>query len=368
MCNEIFKLENDNHIVRLKKNNGFIEAGYRKNTLVNCLIGFNDLGDYKYEVEKIDNILNLESKPDIISDLSTKKIKTKDSIWYKVANHTPFVSATLPIYLIENKRISIDKNELLEIIIEQMENGVGLITIHPTATKEIFEKAKNRMIPVTSRGGGIVIKDLIANDFSEDNIYLKILSEIIVHAQKNNVVLSLGTTFRSGNIFDCNDDAQKMELELQIKLANIISEYNVGVIIEAPGHARPSDIMKISSNLKKAGFPVMPLGPIPTDIATGMDHIAAAIGATLMGISGCVDIISAVTREEHTGGRPTVESITEAINTAKIAAHIIDIHNINDINMDMIVAENRAKNRTCIVGKETKYCDRCNLLCPLSIR
>lgn len=46
----------------------------------------------------------------------------------------------------------------------------------------------------------------------------------------------------------------------------------------------------------------MPLGPIPTDIAIGMDHIAAAIGATIMGIEGCANIISTVTREEHTGG------------------------------------------------------------------
>lgn len=27
----------------------------------------------------------------------------------------------------------------------------------------------------------------------------------------------------------------------------------------------------------------MPLGPIPTDCAVGMDHIATAIGASLMG-------------------------------------------------------------------------------------
>lgn len=368
MRDEIFGVENNNHIVRLKKNDGFIEAGYGKNTLVNCLIGFNNLVDYKYEIEKINNIMNVQEKPNIISDLSTKRIKSKDSIWYKIANETPFVSATLPIYLIENKNNVIDKNELLEIIIEQMENGVGLITIHPTANKEIFEKARKRMVPVTSRGGGMVVKDLLANDFLEENVYLKILPEIISYAQKNNVALSLGTTFRSGNIFDCNDEAQRMELELQIKLANFISEHNVGVIIEAPGHARPNDIFKISSILKRAGFPIMPLGPIPTDTATGMDHITAAIGATLMGIEGSVDIISAVTREEHTGGRPTIESTIEAIKTAKIAAHIIDIHNINDTNIDMIVAEERAKTSTCIVGKGTKYCDRCKELCPLSIR
>ncbi|MCQ7013136.1 phosphomethylpyrimidine synthase ThiC, partial [Clostridioides difficile] len=71
----------------------------------------------------------------------------------------------------------------LDIIIEQMENGVGMITIHPTANKQIFEDSKNRMVPVTSRGGGMVIQDLISKNFSEDNVYLKILPEIIKYAQ-----------------------------------------------------------------------------------------------------------------------------------------------------------------------------------------
>ncbi|MCB2300887.1 phosphomethylpyrimidine synthase ThiC [Clostridium tagluense] len=345
-----------------------IEVGHGKNTSVNCLIGFNSLSDCEYEMKKVNKIMQMEEKPNIISDLSTKRIQRNNTIWYRVVKETPFVSATLPIYLTENKDNLIDANELLDIIIEQMEYGVGLITIHPTANRQMFEAARKRMVPITSRGGGLVIKDLIKKDFTDENVYLKVLPQIISHAQKHHVALSLGTTFRSGNIFDCNDEAQRMEIETQIKLAKFISQQNVGVIIESPGHARPSDIVKISSILRDAGFPVMPLGPIPTDTAIGMDHISGAIGATIMGLEGCANIISAVTREEHTGGRPTIESTIEAIRTARIAAHIIDIHNINDTTMDMIVAEERGKTNTCIVGKGTKYCDRCKELCPLSIR
>lgn len=354
-------------IVKLKNKKGFIEAGFRKKTLVNSLVGINHENEYNYELEKINEITNALVKPDILTDLSTKRVKFRNTIWYKIANDTQYVSGSLPIYLVKPHNDHVDENELLDIMIEQMENGVGLVTIHPTANKEIFEKAKNRMVPITSRGGGIVIKDLIAKEFSEENVYLKILPQIIKYARKHNVALSIGATFRSANIFDCNDEAQKMEIDLQIALAKLIFQQGIGVIIESPGHASPKDIMKISSILKKAGFPVMPLGPIPTDIAAGMDHISSAIGATLMGLEGCANIIAAVTREEHTGGRPTIESTIESIKAAKIAAHIIDIHNINDTDMDMIVAEERAKNNTCIFGKGTKYCDRCEALCPLSI-
>lgn len=363
------RIDNNKYVTRLKKNDGFVEVGFQRNTLVNSLIGFNNTSEYKYELKKLTEISNMKEKPDIVSDLSTKKQKRAEALWYKVIKETPFVSATLPIYLVtQNKNNTIDENELLDTVIEQMEYGVGLITIHPTANEKIFEKSKKRFVPITSRGGGMVIRDLIAKRFYEENVYLKILSQIISYAKKYNVVLSIGTTFRSANIFDSNDDAQKMEIEAQISLAKLISQQGVGVIIESPGHAKPRDIKEISSVLKSAGFPIMPLGPIPTDSAVGMDHVSSAIGAVIMGLEGCADILATVTREEHTGGRPTIESTIEAIKVAKIAAHIIDIHNLDDTDNDMKITKSRAKSDTCVFGKDEKYCDRCRELCPLMIR
>lgn len=355
-------------IVQLKSKTGYAEAGKGKKTLVNSLIGFNLEDEYEYEIKKLSCINNLIEKPDIITDLSTRKVRNTDALWHKVVNETRCIAATLPAYLVKTQNNIIDVSELLEIIIEQMENGVGLITIHPTATKEIFSESRKRMVPITSRGGGIVIKDLIAKEFKDENVYLKILPKVISHARKHGVVLSIGTTFRSGNIFDSNDKAQRMEIELQISLAKVISQDDVGVIIESPGHARPRDIKEISKVLRRAGFPVMPLGPIPTDVAVGMDHISSAIGATIMGLEGCAHILAAVTREEHTGGRPTIESTIESINATKIAAHIIDIHNNNDTDVDMRIAQSRAKSNTCVYGRGIEYCDRCKELCPLMIR
>ncbi|MDD2245265.1 MAG: phosphomethylpyrimidine synthase ThiC [Dysgonamonadaceae bacterium] len=365
---EIIIENNNKHIAKLKKNGEFLEAGYGRRTLINSLIGLNDTSEYEYELKKIIRISCMKEGPDLISDLSTKKIKRSEALWYKVIKETPFVSATLPIYLAKNNNGIVDENELLEIVVEQMEYGVGLITIHPTANKEIFEEAKKRIVPITSRGGGIVVKDLIAGEFKEENVYLKILPQIISYARKFGVVLSIGTTFRSANIFDSNDKAQRMEIEEQILIAELISQNNVGVIVESPGHARPKDIMKISAVLKSAGFPVMPLGPIPTEIAFGMDHVSSAIGAVIMGLEGCANILATVTREEHTGGRPTIESTIESIKAARIAAHIIDIHNLEDTEMDMEIVQNRAKANTCVFGKNTEHCERCKGLCPLNIK
>ena len=57
MFDENIKIvENKNYITKLKKHNEIIKVGYGKNTLVNCLIGLNNLSDYKYEIKKIDKI------------------------------------------------------------------------------------------------------------------------------------------------------------------------------------------------------------------------------------------------------------------------------------------------------------------------
>lgn len=134
------------------------------------------------------------------------------------------------------------------------------------------------------------------------------------------------------------DEVQQAEIKAQMTLASEIAEAGVGVIIESPRHARPSDIQVCARHLAQSGFPIMPLGPIPTDAAVGLDHVAAAIGATLMGVEGAAHILAAVTREEHTGGIPTLASTIEAAQATRVAAHIIDIHQINATEIDEQIA------------------------------
>ncbi|MOA47559.1 Phosphomethylpyrimidine synthase [compost metagenome] len=109
----------------------------------------------------------------------------------------------------------------------------------------------------------------------------------------------------------------------------------------------------------------MPLGPIPTDTAVGQDHISSAIGATLLGLERCAHILAAVTREEHTGGIPTVESTLEAVAAAKVAAHIIDLELLGEDQRDREIALARSQARTCLAMKKSHGCDRCARTCPL---
>lgn len=356
------------YVVKLKARNGIVEAGCGRRTRINTLLGFNGLSGSGQELQKLQTIARLDRKPDMVTDLSTVKTARSDALWYRVVQETEFVAGTVPVYAAGGKGRTLDASELLEIIIEQMEHGVGLITIHPTANRELYLESRRRMVPVTSRGGGRVLMDLLAKDFAEENVYLRILPQVVSYARKHGVTLSLGATFRSANIFDSYDIAQRMEIEAQLAFAERIAGEGVGVIVESPGHARPRDILRITERLKQAGFPVMPLGPIPTDAAAGMDHVSSAIGATLMGMEGCAQILSAVTRDEHTGGIPSVESVLESIRTAQIAAHIIDMHRLDDTDEDLMIAMERSRFHTCIAGKETEMCDRCQDMCPLMMK
>ncbi len=257
-----------------------------------------------------------------------------------------------------------NKTELLEVMQEQAEAGVGIFTIHLTPTFNLLELSNKRIIKCTSRGGSLIVKDLIKKE-KEQNIYLDILPDIIKIAKRHKIVLSLGTTFRSANIFDTFDDLHKKEMRLQLKFADLISQNNIGVILELPGHARMSDIFNIAKFIHSVKYPIMPLGPIPTDIAINLDHVASAIGASIFGMFNCVDIIASVTREEHSGGIPSIKSSLEALQISNLVTHIIDIDKINSVKDDYNITLNRKKNKSCNIDSDFSGCSRCSIKCPL---
>src|SRR4030042_2369891 len=94
------------------------------------------------------------------------------------------------------------------------------------------------------------------------------------------MVLSLGDGLRPGCIADATDRGQVQELILLGELAKRARDKGVQVMIEGPGHVPIRDI-KANVQLEKSlcsGAPFYVLGPLPTDIAPGYDHITAAIG------------------------------------------------------------------------------------------
>lgn len=333
-------------------------------TQVMSLIGISDLASRDNTYTLLSQ-LNQNMPPDFIADLSILKLKKKETLWYKIIHESDSFATTLPCYYISNISNSIDKNELLDCALEQMEEGVKIMTIHLTPNKELYKLSKSRLVPCTSRGGNIVLQDLIQNDFTKPNVYLEILPELIKGAKENNTVLSIGSSFRSSNIFDSLDSVQNEEIKMQLEFADYIKNNGVNAIIETPGHASPRNIIKIATLFKDSNHPLMPLGPIITDTGIGLDHITSAIGATLMGMHSNVKIIAAVTEEEHTGNVPNDKAIITALKTAQLTAHILDMYKYEDYELDLKIAQNRANNKSCIYQANKEGCTRCNRLCPL---
>lgn len=333
-------------------------------TYVMSLIGISE----KAYIEKAYNLLNeltQSNAPEFIADLSIINLKKKESLWYKIINETNSYATTLPCYYISKQSKTIDRNELLDIAIEQMEEGVKIMTIHLTPNKLLHQLSKSRLVPCTSRGGNIVLQDLINTNFSKNNVYEEILPELIENAKKNNTILSIGASFRSSNIFDSLDPAQNEEIKVQLEFAKYIEKNGVEVIIETPGHASPRNILRIAEIFKDSDFPLMPLGPIITEIGIGMDHITSAIGATLLGMHSNVKIIAAVTEEEHTGNIPNDLAIINALKTAKMTAHILDMYKYENYEKDYIIAKDRSVNKSCVYQAHKEGCKRCDNLCPL---
>lgn len=337
-----------------------ITLGKKQKVLVNQLAGINHDCDYAQTLKKIDMWDNDPQAPDIISDVSLAVPSCGCPIWEYALQKKNYIVGTVPIYFVKNKE-TIDPRKLLTVIEDQLSKGVKIITIHPTPTLKLINLSQSRITPVTSRGGGIVIRDLLSNHRKE-NICLTCLDPIADLCQKYNAALSIGTTFRSANVIDSMDTVQKAEIQMQIELAESLCK-KIPVILEMPGHASPEKIRELNLILKDCPFPIMPLGPIVTDTGVGMDHITAALGVTLMGLDGNAQIISAVTREEHTGNIPSVESTREAVLTARLAAHVIDMDQLHDYSSDYQYAI--ARKKSCIAGQHTSGCSRCGDYCPL---
>lgn len=345
------------------KSNTF-KLNNEKKTYVMSLIGISDK-TYKNNTYALLKKLTQSYPPEFIADLSILNLKNKESLWRKIIHETDSYATTLPCYYISKKSKCIDRNELLDIAIEQMEEGVKIMTIHLTPNKLLSQLSKSRLVPCTSRGGHIILQDLINSDFKRNNAYIDILPELIGNAKKNNTIISIGASYRSSNIFDSLDLVQTEEINMQLEFAEYIDKNGVEVIIETPGHASPRNILKIAEIFKASNYPLMPLGPIITDIGIGMDHITAAIGATILGMNSNVKIIAAVTEEEHTGNIPNDTAIINALKTAKMTAHILDMYRYEDYEKDYIIAKDRSINKTCIYQSNKEGCKRCDKLCPL---
>lgn len=346
--------------VFLKSTFGGIEIGDWQSVRVNCNVGANTPEQMCYERERLKAIKESNLLPDTFMDLS---IGRYDEPLYKyIIREFGCPVGGVPAYGFPSSRIT-SQQEALDILKMLADDGIAFLTLHMTANRDLLEIAKRtRKIPVTSRGGAIVLRQ--AKESSSENLWVSILPQIVDLAKDYGIVISLGSTFRPAGIDEACDEVHLQETEEQLKYCKLLQKEGVQVMVENIGHIALNRLEEHCKRLRQFDAPIMPLGPLPTDCAEDEDHIAAAIGASMMGYWNCAHIINCVTRSEHTKPFFTIEETLEAIRSAKLAAHIIDVGRGIDMEKDTEMLNKRAGNRSCII-EDGRDCHRCSMYCPL---
>jgi phosphomethylpyrimidine synthase len=200
---------------------------------------------------------------------------------------------------------------------------VDFATVHAGVTRDATSLVGKRLMGVVSRGGAFMIKWMKAHG-AESFLYEN-FNRVLEIAREHDVTLSLGDGLRPGCIEDATDDAQLHELRTLGELVERCREAEVQAMVEGPGHV-PLDEVALNVQLEKQHChraPFYVLGPLPTDIAPGYDHVVGAIGGAAAASAGA-DFLCYLTPMEHVG-LPDEESVRAGVMVTRIAAHIGDI-------------------------------------------
>ncbi len=306
-----------------------IAIGKGLRTKVNTNVGTSrDRADMALELEKVR--VSIAAGTDTIMDLSTGGDLGAIRRAILAASTVPV--GTVPIYQAAVAAVHAGKavvemtaDDLFGVIEENGEDGVDFITVHCGVTRQSVARIEQqgRLLGIVSRGGAILVHWMDYN--KRENPLFEEYDRLLAIARKYDMVLSLGDGLRPGCLSDATDRGQVQELILLGELTRRAREQGVQVMIEGPGHV-PIQEIEANVRLEKSlcnGAPFYVLGPLPTDVAPGYDHITAAIGGAIAGWAGA-DFLCYVTPSEHLR-LPTLDDVREGVIASKIAAHIADI-------------------------------------------
>jgi phosphomethylpyrimidine synthase len=298
-------------------------------TKINANIGTSkDHNDLQLELEKLK--IAISAGTDAVMDLSTGGNLSK--IRKAIIEESVIAIGTVPIYqaavkMIEKKKAisEMTANDMFEVIEENGKDGVDFITVHCGVTRKSIAalEEQGRVLGIVSRGGSMIANWMRCNN--QENPLYEYYDRLLKIAYKYDMVLSLGDGLRPGAIDDATDQGQVQELIILGELAARARTAGVQVMIEGPGHV---PITEIEANIRLQkkicqGAPFYVLGPLPTDIAPGYDHITSAIGGAIAAAAGA-DFLCYVTPAEHLR-LPTLADVRYGVIAVKIAAHIADI-------------------------------------------
>lgn len=298
-------------------------------TKVNANIGTSkDHTDLNLELKKLK--IAVAAGADAVMDLSTGG--NLAAIRKQVMQKSAVAIGTVPIYqaavkMIKNKKAISEMiaDDIFDVIEENGNDGVDFITVHCGVTRLSVAalKSQKRILGIVSRGGSMTANWMDCN--KKENPLYEQYDRLLEIAHRYDMVLSLGDGLRPGAIDDATDQAQLQELIILGELAARARAAGVQVMIEGPGHVPLTEIVTNIKLQKEIcnNAPFYVLGPLPTDIAPGYDHITSAIGGAIAGAAGA-DFLCYVTPAEHLR-LPTLNDVRDGVIAARIAAHIADI-------------------------------------------
>jgi phosphomethylpyrimidine synthase len=221
--------------------------------------------------------------------------------------------------------LNITEDDFLNAFEKHAKDGVDYTTIHSGITLELAKRIMNvkRHGGIVSKGGTITAAWMLK--YNKENPYYEHFDYLCEIANKYDVTFSLGDALRPGSILDSHDELQVSEMINVSRLAKIAYENDVQVMVEGPGHV---PLNEVAANVRLAksligDIPYYVLGPLVTDIASGYDHIASAIGAAISASEG-VDLLCYLTPAEHLG-LPNENEVKEGLIAYRIAAHAADL-------------------------------------------
>jgi phosphomethylpyrimidine synthase len=233
---------------------------------------------------------------------------------------------TVPIYQVMTEANSLEEVKgdwFLDMVHHHARQGVDFVTVHCGVTRGALPLLKKRVTGVVSRGGAFLTAWMRRH--GRENPLFEQYDRLLNIAREYDVTLSLGDGLRPGCLADATDRAQLHELKVLGDLTRRAWARGVQVMVEGPGHL-PLNAIKKNIRLQQKycqHAPFYVLGPLVTDVASGYDHIAGAIGGALAAMEGAA-FLCYVTPAEHLK-LPEVEDVIDGVVASRIAAHAADV-------------------------------------------
>jgi phosphomethylpyrimidine synthase len=298
-----------------------IGAGVR--VKINANIGTSP-HDISLQKEQAKLAAALEYGADAVMDLSTGG--DLDGIRTALLSRCPAPFGTVPIYQVMTEAKSLEDvkaDDILSMVHHHAKQGVDFVTVHCGVTRAALPLLAKRVTGVVSRGGAFLSAWM--RRYQKENPLYEHYDRLLAIAKEYDVTLSLGDGLRPGCLADATDKAQIHELKILGDLTRRAWAQGVQVMVEGPGHL-PLQVIRKNVRLQQkycANAPFYVLGPLVTDVASGYDHIAGAIGGALAASMGAA-FLCYVTPAEHLK-LPEVEDVIDGVVASRIAAHAADI-------------------------------------------